>query len=182
MLCFLVDLFITYMCIHRSSGWMKIVYKMNQRKVGGCVCWCERVFVWCVFGWVRMFVWCVWGCERVFVWCVWGASVCSCGACLGGCVCLYGACGGAIVCSYGACLVGACVCMVHVGVRACAHEYPRVTSFDALKQLTDICAHLITFSSRKYIILNKLSCFKSKHTLSEVSEHLFCLKYRCQRV
>jgi len=50
-------------------------------------------------------------------------------------------------------------------------SYPRVTSFDALKQLTDICAHLITFSSRKYFILNKLSCFKSKHTFSEVREH-----------
>ena len=119
-----------------------------------------------------------------------GASVCLYGACLGGCVCSYGAYGGASVCSYGACgvracvrvvhvWVGACVCMVHVGVRACAHEYPRVTSFDALKQLTDMCAHLITFSSRKYIILNKLSCFKSKHTLSEVREHLFCLKDRC---
>jgi len=40
--------------------------------------------------------------------------------------------------------------------------YPRVTSFDALKQSTDICAHRITFSSRKNIILNKLSCFSIK--------------------
>jgi len=31
--------------------------------------------------------------------------------------------------------------------------YPRVTSVDALKQSTGICAHLITFSSRKYIVL-----------------------------
>ena len=31
-------------------------------------------------------------------------------------------------------------------------------------------------------ILNKLSCFQSKHTFWEVREHLFCLKYRCQRV
>ena len=62
------------------------------------------------------------------------------------------------------------------------HHYPRVTSFGALKQLAGIFAHLITFSNRKYIILNKLSCFKSKHTFSEVREHLFCLKYRCQRV
>ena len=60
--------------------------------------------------------------------------------------------------------------------------YPRVTSFDALKQSTDICSHRITFSSRKNIILNKLSCFQSKHTFGEVREHLFCLKYRCQRV
>jgi len=52
--------------------------------------------------------------------------------------------------------------------------YPRVTSFDALyKQSTGICAQLITFSSRKYIILNKLSCFQSKHTFWEVREHLF---------
>ena len=60
--------------------------------------------------------------------------------------------------------------------------YPRVTSLDALKQSTDICAHRIIFSSRKNIILNKLSCFQSKHTFREVREHLFCLKYRCQRV
>ena len=60
--------------------------------------------------------------------------------------------------------------------------YPRVTSFDALKQSTDIRAHQITYSSRIFIILNKLSCFKSKHTFWEVREHLFCLKYRCQRV
>ena len=60
--------------------------------------------------------------------------------------------------------------------------YPRVTSFDVLKQSTDICAHRITFSSRKFIILNKLSCYQSKHTLWEVREHLFCLKYRFQRV
>jgi len=61
-------------------------------------------------------------------------------------------------------------------------NYPRFTSFDALKQSTGICAHLITFSSRKYIILNKLSCFESKHTILEVREHLFCLEYPCQRV
>ena len=61
-------------------------------------------------------------------------------------------------------------------------NYPRVTSFDALKQSTDICIHLITFSSRKYIILDKLTCFQSKHTFREVREHLFCLKYHCQRV
>ena len=61
-------------------------------------------------------------------------------------------------------------------------HYPRVTSFDALKQSTDICAHLITFSSRKFIIVNKLSCSQSKHTFWEVREHLFCLKYRCRRV
>ena len=60
--------------------------------------------------------------------------------------------------------------------------YRIVTSFDALKQSTGICAHLITFSSRKYIILNELSCFQSKHTFWEVREHLICLKYRCQRV
>ena len=60
--------------------------------------------------------------------------------------------------------------------------YPRVTSFDAIKQSTDICAHRITFSSRKFIILNKLSCFQSKHTFWEVREHHFCLKYHCQRV
>ena len=53
--------------------------------------------------------------------------------------------------------------------------YPRVTSFDALKQSTDICAHQINFSSRKFIILNKLSCFQSKHTFWEVREHLFFL-------
>ena len=46
-------------------------------------------------------------------------------------------------------------------------DYPRVTSFDALKQLTDICAHRITLSGRKFIILNKLSCFQSKHTFWE---------------
>ena len=62
------------------------------------------------------------------------------------------------------------------------HVYPTVTSFDAIKQLTDICANRITFSSRKFIILNKLSCLQSKHTFWEVREHLFCLKYRCQRV
>ena len=56
--------------------------------------------------------------------------------------------------------------------------YPRVNSFDALKQSTDSCAHRITFSSRKIIILNKLSCFQSKHTFWEVRKHLFCLKYR----
>ena len=67
-------------------------------------------------------------------------------------------------------------------IYAIKHWYPRVTSFDALKQSTDICAHQITFSSRKFIILNKLSCFQSKHTFWEVREHLFCLKYRCQRV
>jgi len=33
--------------------------------------------------------------------------------------------------------------------------YPRVTSSDAFKQSTGNCAHLITFSSGKYIILNK---------------------------
>ena len=48
------------------------------------------------------------------------------------------------------------------------NSYPRVTSFDALKQSADICAHRITFSSRKFIILNKLSCFQSKHTFWEV--------------
>jgi len=31
--------------------------------------------------------------------------------------------------------------------------YPRVTSFDAIKQSTDICAHRITFSSWKFSIL-----------------------------
>ena len=35
--------------------------------------------------------------------------------------------------------------------------YPRVTSFDALKQSADMCAHRNTFSSRKFIILNNLS-------------------------
>ena len=54
--------------------------------------------------------------------------------------------------------------------------YPRVNSFDALKQSTDICGHRITFSSRKFIILNKLSCFQSKHTFWEVREHLFLFK------
>ena len=62
------------------------------------------------------------------------------------------------------------------------YTYPRVTTFDALNQSTDICAHLITFSSSKYITLNKLSCFQSKLTFWEVRERLFCLKYRCQRV
>ena len=38
-------------------------------------------------------------------------------------------------------------------------DYPRVTSFDVIKQSTDICAHQITFSSI-----------------------FFCLKYRCQQV
>mgnify|MGYP007091377607 CR=1 FL=1 len=72
----------------------------------------------------------------------------------------------------------------HTGVFKTAHVpyYPRVTSFDALKQSTYICAHLITFSSRKNIKLNKLSCFKSNHTFWEVREYRFCLKYRCQRV
>ena len=60
--------------------------------------------------------------------------------------------------------------------------YPRVTSFDALKQSTNICAHRITFSSRKYIILNQLSCIQSKHTFWEVREHLFCLKYRWENL
>ena len=60
--------------------------------------------------------------------------------------------------------------------------YPKVTSFNALKQSTDICAHLITFSSRKNIILNKRFCFQSKHTFWEARERLYCLKYRCQRV
>ena len=60
--------------------------------------------------------------------------------------------------------------------------YPRVTRFDALKRSTDICAHRITFSSGKIIILNKLSCTQSKQTFWEVREHLFCLKYRCVRV
>jgi len=64
----------------------------------------------------------------------------------------------------------------------CIFYYPRVTNFDALKQWTGICAHLITFSSRKYIILNKLSCFQSKHTFSEVREHLFCLKCQCAAI
>ena len=63
-----------------------------------------------------------------------------------------------------------------------APQYPRVTSFDALKQSTGICVYLITFSSRKYIILNKLSCYQSKHTFWEVKESLFCLKYNCQRM
>ena len=40
--------------------------------------------------------------------------------------------------------------------------YILVASFDALKQSTGIYAHLITFSSRKYIILNKLSRFSIK--------------------
>ena len=48
--------------------------------------------------------------------------------------------------------------------------YPRVTSFDAIKQSTGICAHAITLSSIKYITLNKLSCFQSKHTFWEVKE------------
>ena len=60
--------------------------------------------------------------------------------------------------------------------------YPRLTSFDAIKQSTGICEHHITFSSSKCITLNKLSCFQSKHTFWEVRERLFCLKYRCQRV
>ena len=42
--------------------------------------------------------------------------------------------------------------------------YHRLTSFDALKQSTYICAHRITFSGRRIIILNKLSCFQSKQT------------------
>ena len=53
--------------------------------------------------------------------------------------------------------------------------YHRVTSFDALKQSTGICAKLITVSSRKYIILNKCSCFQSKHTFWAVRECLFCI-------
>ena len=69
-----------------------------------------------------------------------------------------------------------------VASKARAHGvliYPRVTSFDVIKQSTDICAHRITFSSRKFIILNNPSWF---HTFWEVREHLFCLKDRCQRV
>ena len=61
-------------------------------------------------------------------------------------------------------------------------HYPKVTSFDALKQSTGIFAHLITFSSRKFIKLNKLSRFQSRHTFWEVIERHLCLKYRCQRV
>ena len=54
-------------------------------------------------------------------------------------------------------------------------HYHRVTSFGAFKQSTGINAHRITFSSRKYILLNKLSCFESKHTFWDVREHLFCI-------
>ena len=56
-------------------------------------------------------------------------------------------------------------------------KYPRVTSFNALKQSTGFCAHLhvITFPSRKNIILNKRFCFQSKHTFWEIWELLFCL-------
>jgi len=38
--------------------------------------------------------------------------------------------------------------------------YPRVASFEAVKQSTGICEHPISFSSSKYITLNKLSCFQ----------------------
>jgi len=50
-----------------------------------------------------------------------------------------------------------------------------VTSFDALKQSTGICEHPITFSSSKYITLNKLSCFQSKHTFlgGQITSFLF---------
>ena len=75
-----------------------------------------------------------------------------------------------------------CLLLQYGGDPNIRYNYPRVTSFDALKQSTDICAHQITFSSRKFIILNKMYCFQSKHTFWEVREHLFCLKYRCQRV
>ena len=61
-------------------------------------------------------------------------------------------------------------CLKHL----CQRVYPRVISFDALKQSTYICAHRIPFSSRKYIILNKLSCFQEKYTFRYVREHLFC--------
>ena len=40
----------------------------------------------------------------------------------------------------------------------------------------------LLFLVKKFIILNKVSCFQSKLTFWEVREHLFCLKYRCQRV
>ena len=71
--------------------------------------------------------------------------------------------------------VWACEEQVYICVGM-EHVYPRVTSFDALKQSTDICADLITFSGRKYIILNKLSCFQLNYTFWEVREHLFLFK------
>jgi len=56
--------------------------------------------------------------------------------------------------------------------------YPIVTSFDALKQSTEICAHRITFSSRKFIILNKLSYF-NQSILFGRSENIFFVKNEC---
>jgi len=61
-------------------------------------------------------------------------------------------------------MVTVCFIIIKHTISYISHTYPRVTSFDALKQSTGICAHLITISSRKYIMLNKLSCSQSKHT------------------
>ena len=55
------------------------------------------------------------------------------------------------------------------------NTYPRITSFDSLKQSTCICAYLITLSTRTYIILNQLFCFQSKHTFWEVRERMSLL-------
>ena len=74
--------------------------------------------------------------------------------------------------------------MVEVNMSTYANTriFPRITSSGALMQSTYICAYLITFSTRTYIILNQLFCFQSKHTFWEVRERLGCLKYHYQRV
>ena len=60
-------------------------------------------------------------------------------------------------------------------------DYPRVTSFDVIKQSTDICAHQITFSSRKFIFIHCL-VFNQSILFGRSENIFFCLKYRCQRV
>ena len=80
---------------------------------------------------------------------------------------------------------------VHLFIRSCAYKKYGQTNGQGdsyilespvSTPLSNFCTHRITFSSRKVIILDKLSCFQSKHTFWEVREHIFCLKYRCQRV
>ena len=60
-------------------------------------------------------------------------------------------------------------------------DYSRVTSFDVIKQSTDIFAHQITFSSRKFIFIHCL-VFNQSILFVRSENIFFCLKYRCQRV
>ena len=60
-------------------------------------------------------------------------------------------------------------------------DYPRVTSFDVIKQSTDIFAHQITFSSRKFIFIHCL-VFNQSILFGRSENIFFCLKYRWENL